>query len=211
MDRAVRNNTYESVLEANMRVLVLAYVTILVVELIGDKSLYTIASLSLRFKALSILGGATLAVMLKMLAAVLLGGMISRIPPGWTEMLSGAGFAASAVLVILRNPNDGPQRLAANITTGRAASISFGSLFFTEWADAGQLSAAALAAKTGAAAAVWFGGTLALVSKCLLALAVGRRLRSIIPDRALQLTASGVLSALAALSLAKALERFLNT
>jgi putative Ca2+/H+ antiporter (TMEM165/GDT1 family) len=56
-------------------------------------------------------------------------------------------------------------------------------IFFSEWADFGQLAAAALAAKTHAPVAVWLGGSLALCTKGALALALGVSLRRRISGR----------------------------
>jgi len=54
-------------------VFLITYWTVLVAELIGDKSIYTVASLSLRFRARVMLSGMFLAFGGKMLVAVLAG------------------------------------------------------------------------------------------------------------------------------------------
>jgi putative Ca2+/H+ antiporter (TMEM165/GDT1 family) len=54
-------------------VFLISYWTVLVAELIGDKSIYTVASLSLRFRARVMLSGMFLAFGGKMLVAVLAG------------------------------------------------------------------------------------------------------------------------------------------
>ncbi len=187
-----------------MGAFILAYLTVLAAELVGDKSLYAIASLSMHLSALSVLTGAVLAFMLKMLVAVLLGSALSRIPPAWTALLSSAGFATSALLVIRRS-SPAASRQLSELSHRRAVAVSGGSLLLAEWADAGQLAAAALSAQTGAPAAVWLGGTLALLSKALVALFVGRRLGPMLPDRALRFVTSGTLSILAAVSLVRGL------
>jgi len=61
-------------------VLVTSYWTVLVAELIGDKSIYTVASLTLRFRARPVLFGMTAAFGGKMLAAVLLGQLLMQLP-----------------------------------------------------------------------------------------------------------------------------------
>jgi putative Ca2+/H+ antiporter (TMEM165/GDT1 family) len=68
--------------------------------------------------------------------------------------------------------------------------ISFGSLFFTEWGDPGQISAAALTLKSHAIFAVWLGGTLAMTTKALLAMTLGLQLRDRLPRRTLRAVAS---------------------
>ena len=65
----------------NMFYLLLAtYGTVLLSELLGDKSIYTISSLGMRFRPLYVFCGFTAAFMVKMSVAVLLGQMIAELP-----------------------------------------------------------------------------------------------------------------------------------
>ena len=60
----------------------------------------------------------------------------------------------------------------------RAAAISFGTLFLTEWGDASQVTAIGVAARYASPVAVGLGAFLALMSVTVLALLVGRKLRA---------------------------------
>ena len=79
-------------------VLLLAYWTILVAELIGDKSLYTVASLSMRFMGRQVLAGIGVAFGLKMLIAVLLGNTLAHLPGKWLALLTKAGIGMTVGL-----------------------------------------------------------------------------------------------------------------
>ncbi len=58
-----------------------AYTTVLLAEVLGDKTLFTMGSLAPRHRLPPLLVGASVAVALKMLAAVALGGLIGHLPP----------------------------------------------------------------------------------------------------------------------------------
>jgi putative Ca2+/H+ antiporter (TMEM165/GDT1 family) len=73
----------------------------------------------------------------------------------------------------------------ADHTAGKAALVSFAAIFFSEWGDVGQITAAAMAAKwmtaSGATATtpyiVWLGAVLAMVTKGALAASIGASAR----------------------------------
>lgn len=186
-------------------ILLMAYSSVLVAELVGDKSIYTITSLALRFRAATVLGACAFAFMGKMLAAVLLGRALGQVPGRWIALGSAGAFFSCALFIWFGNPEtvsfESPQR----VTSWRAAAISFGSLFFTEWCDPGQISAAALAVQTHWVLAVWLGGTLALMTKATLAMTLGVKLRGVLPQRLLRPLASTSSCVLGLLSLDKVL------
>ena len=184
-----------------------AYTTILVAELVGDKSLYTVAALGLRFRRLPVLAGIGLAFMGKMLAAVWLGSLILQAPERWTTLLSAAGFFAGALFIWRKEPPRPAPQVEGPPLWHRGIALSFGTLFFTEWCDPGQLTAATLAARTQAALAVWVGGTLALMTKGTLAMTVGSKLGALLPERLLRITASATCGILGVLSLTRLFAR----
>ena len=73
-------------------VFLVSYWTVLVAELIGDKSVYTVAPLSLQVSTSIMILGMFLAFGSKMLVAVLAGQMLVQIPSHWTAVLSTAIF-----------------------------------------------------------------------------------------------------------------------
>src|SRR6476469_6714103 len=85
-------------------VLLISFGTILVAELITDKSLYAIASLSLRFRLDLVLLGTTAAFAGKMLLAVLLGQALARISEPLAAFLSAMVFFLAAISTWVRKP-----------------------------------------------------------------------------------------------------------
>ena len=63
--------------------LLATYGTVLLAELLGDKSFYTISSLTTRFRAVHVLGGISIAFAGKMLVAVMLGQAIAGLDPDY--------------------------------------------------------------------------------------------------------------------------------
>jgi Ca2+/H+ antiporter, TMEM165/GDT1 family len=170
-------------------VVLLTYWTVLVAELVGDKTLYTVASLTLRFRAGVVLGGVTLALAGKMLVAVMLGSAIMRLQPRWADLISAAAFFFSAALIWLGEPEQ-EAAAAAGTHWSRAGAASFTSVFFTEWADPGQMAAAALTARSHLVFATWLGAMLAMMTKAGLAMTVSLKMRPWLPRRALRTVAS---------------------
>ena len=72
----------------------------------------------------------------------------------------------------------------------RSALVPVASLLLTEWGDPGQISAAALTARSHLPLAAWCGGTLALMTKGTLSLALGLKLRARINERILRVVAA---------------------
>ena len=181
--------------------LLMAYWTVFIAELVGDKSIYTVSSLTLRFRPPVVLVAVAFAFAFKMLAAVLLGRLVVQLASRWTDLVSAGAFFISATLIWFEEhetPAAGP---AVKVSWFRAAVVSFGSVFFTEWGDPGQISAAALALKSHAIFGVWLGGTLAMMTKGALAIALGVKLRDRLPQRALRVLASASCCVLGVLAL----------
>jgi putative Ca2+/H+ antiporter (TMEM165/GDT1 family) len=74
-------------------------------------------------------------------------------------------------------------------------------VFFSEWADGGQLTAAALSARYQVPFLIWGAGTLALMTKGLLAVGVGKGLRHYFPSVTVRPFAVAVAVVLGILSL----------
>jgi Ca2+/H+ antiporter, TMEM165/GDT1 family len=166
--------------------LLATYGTIFVSELLGDKSIYTISSLTMRFRALYVFYGFTIAFMSKMFAAVLLGQVISQLPKSLIAFTSTVTFLVTAFVIWFRKTDDESTRSKEDNHFARAALITFAAVFFSEWGDIGQVMAATLTARYQLPLVVWLGGTLALITKGLLALALGRGLRERVPFHVLR-------------------------
>lgn len=171
-------------------VVVLAFWSVRVAELVGDKSIYNVASLSLRFRPGIVFASITAAFAAKALAAVSLAQLLVHLQSKWTDLLSAAAFFFSALFIWLKEPDPPPVNHPGTHGWWQAAVICFASLFFTEWADPGQIALAALSMKSHAPVASWIGGTLAMATKGGLAITLGLKLRDRLPLRALRTVAS---------------------
>jgi putative Ca2+/H+ antiporter (TMEM165/GDT1 family) len=164
-------------------VVLVAYWTVLVAELVGDKSIYTVSVLAMRFRTGMVIGTMAVAFAAKMLTVVLLGKALARFDLLWADILSAAAFFVSALMIWFGEPEQELKFGSGATHWFGVVTTCFGSLFFSEWGDTGQIAAAALTVKSGAMMAVWLGGTLAMTTKGALAMIVGRKLREHLPPR----------------------------
>lgn len=172
--------------------LLATYGTILVSELVGDKSIYTISSLGMRFRPLYVFCGFTVAFMIKMSVAVMLGQVITELPRSVLSLTSAAIFFLTAFVIWFKKTDGAAAPNEHEEYFTRAALISFAAILFSEWADTGQIMAATLSARYRLPFIVWLGATLALVTKGLLALALGRGLRECVPLHVLRPVSVGL-------------------
>jgi putative Ca2+/H+ antiporter (TMEM165/GDT1 family) len=184
-----------------MSYLILSYWTVLAAELIGDKSIYTVTSLAMRFRPRWVYCGICAAFLGKMAVAVLFGHGLSRLPPSWISAVSAVTFLTSAVWIWLHEEKPAPESPGAAVSWTSAVSVSFCSLFFVEWADLGQIAAAALVMKSNAPGPVWLGGSLALCTKGALAMALGLSLRDRLPRHLVRALSAATCLVLAIVSL----------
>jgi putative Ca2+/H+ antiporter (TMEM165/GDT1 family) len=156
-------------------ILFATYGAVFVAEIVGDKLLYTTGVLAARYRTVPILIGMLIAFMAKMAVAVALGNVISKLPPLLVAALTSASFIGVAIALWRK-----PVERASFEKEGRAskaAMISFAAIFFSEWGDVGQITAAAMAARFGAPLLVWAGAVAAMVTKGALAASVGAGVR----------------------------------
>jgi putative Ca2+/H+ antiporter (TMEM165/GDT1 family) len=154
-----------------------AYGTVLVAELLGDKSLFAIGALATRLRGAHVAAGVTLAFAAKMAVAVIAGRALASISPAIVAAVSSFTFLAAAVMLWLKRPIDGGGVEVAGERWPKATALSFSAIFFTEWADAGQLAAGALAARFGHPVTIWTAATAAVMTKAAAAGFAGVALR----------------------------------
>jgi putative Ca2+/H+ antiporter (TMEM165/GDT1 family) len=183
-------------------VVLIAFWTVLVAELVGDKTIYSVASLALRFRPGLVFVATTAAFAAKALAAVLLAQILVRFHSQWVDVLSAVAFFVSALLIWFREPESPLAEHRADTRWWKAAAISFGALFLTEWGDPGQIALAAITMKSHLLSASWLGGTLAMATKGGLAITLGLSLRNRLPMGVLRATASGSCCILGIMALA---------
>ncbi len=159
-----------------------AFVIVFVAEIIGDKSVYTISSLVTRFSPTAVFLGLTIAYGLKMLVAVLIGQILTELPLWLLGAVSAVTYFATAFVLWFRKTDKIDSKSpAANFPA--SAAVSFASIFFIEWGDIGQISAATLTAQYKAPVLIWMGATSALLVKGILAIFLGLALRQYFPRR----------------------------
>ena len=182
------------------------YGTVFMAEIVGDKLLYTTGVLATRYKTAPILCGMAVAFMAKMAVAVLIAKVISTLPPLLVAAVTAVNFFAIAY-TLWRKPD---KREVKAYPASQAVAISFAAIFFSEWGDVGQITAAAMALKfPSAPLIVWCGAVAAMVTKGSLAASVGAGVRgwiqSHLSPKTIRWAAVGVLLVLGILSVAEIL------
>ncbi len=160
--------------------LLTVYAAVFIAEIVGDKLLYTTGVLATRYRTLPIVCGMLVAFMAKMAVAVLLGTAISKLPPLLVAGVTALNFFGVAY-ALWRKPS-GDTETKKDRPASRAALVSFAAIFFSEWGDVGQITAATLAARYGSPWIVWIGAVSAMATKGALAASIGAGLRGWIRD-----------------------------
>jgi putative Ca2+/H+ antiporter (TMEM165/GDT1 family) len=162
-------------------VLFATYGAVFLAEIVGDKLLYTTGVLATRYRTGPVMFGMACAFMLKMAVAVLVGKAISTLPRALVAAITAASFLGVA-FTLWRKPAktaEAKQEYAAS----KAAFVSFATIFFSEWGDVGQITAASLAARYNLPLVVWVGAVSAMITKGALAASVGTGVRRWIVER----------------------------
>lgn len=183
-----------------------AYGAVFLLEL-PDKTTALTLVLAGRFRSRPVLAGAALAFAVQAVIAVGLGSAIRLLPERVVAGAIAVLFGVGAILLLresLSKESDEADAAASSARVGtsflRAAMISFGTLFIAEWGDASQVTAIGVAARYSSPVAVGLGTFLALVSVTVVALLVGRKLRSRVPAHFIQRAAAVVFGAFALLA-----------
>jgi putative Ca2+/H+ antiporter (TMEM165/GDT1 family) len=119
--------------------------------------------------------GMAAAFMAKMGVAVVVGEAISRLPTILVASITAISFLG--VAYVLWRKSDTPKKSEKTHTTSRAAMLSFAAIFFSEWGDVGQVTAATLAARYRLPFIVWLGAFCAMITKGTLATFLGAGIR----------------------------------
>jgi putative Ca2+/H+ antiporter (TMEM165/GDT1 family) len=193
-------------------ILLATYGTVFIAEIVGDKLLYTTGVLATRYRTLPILIGMALAFMAKMGVAVMVGKAISTLPPLLVATITAVNFFAIAFVLWRKPDTRDVKELQPNKapSAARAALITFVAIFFSEWGDVGQITAAGLAAKFGMPLVVWAGAVSAMVTKGALAASIGASVRGWIQrkfaPKTIRYAAVGLLLVLGLLSVIETLQ-----
>jgi putative Ca2+/H+ antiporter (TMEM165/GDT1 family) len=184
------------------------YAAVFMAEIVGDKLLYTTGLLAARYKTLPILCGMAMAFSLKMGVAVLVGHLIATLPRWLVATITAVNFFAIAV--VLWRKKDKREVTEKSYRTYQAALVAFAAIFFSEWGDVGQITAATMAARFNSPLAVWLGAVAAMVTKGTLASFIGGGVRGWIQShfepKTLRYAATALLLVLGGLSVWEILE-----
>jgi putative Ca2+/H+ antiporter (TMEM165/GDT1 family) len=164
-----------------LSVFVLTYGAVFAAELVGDKLLYTASALTARYRAVPIVFGATLALMVKAVTAVLVGEAASRIPRIFLAGVTTVSFAMVAYALWKKPYQNEAARAPQDPSNG--ALMSFVVVLFSEWGDLGQVTTATMAARFGSPVTVWLGAVCAMTSKVVLGAWLGVGVRQWLRDR----------------------------
>lgn len=162
-------------------VLLATFGAVFVAEIVGDKLLYTTGVLTTRYRTAPIIIGMLIAFMAKMAVAVVVGSAISKLPKLLVAALTSVSFIGVAI-TLWRKPAQSSS-LEKNHGASRAAAVSFAAIFFSEWGDVGQITAATMAARFGSPLLVWIGAVAAMATKGALAASIGAGVRQWIATR----------------------------
>jgi len=162
-------------------VLIATFGAVFAAEIVGDKLLYTTGVLTTRYRTAPIVIGMLIAFMAKMAVAVAVGNAISRLPRWLVAALTSLSFIGVAI-ALWRKPVQGASA-EKNHGASRAAAVSFAAIFFSEWGDVGQITAATMAARFGSPLLVWIGAVAAMATKGALAASIGAGVRQWIAAR----------------------------
>jgi putative Ca2+/H+ antiporter (TMEM165/GDT1 family) len=173
--------TQGHVTETMIAILFATYGAVFVAEIVGDKLLYTTGVLATRYRTVSVMIGMLIAFMAKMAVAVAVGSAIAKLPPLLVAALTSISFIGVAI-TLWRKPVE-RSSVEKDARTTRGALVSFAAIFFSEWGDVGQITAATMAARFGSPVLVWIGAVAAMVTKGALAASIGAGIRQWIVAR----------------------------
>jgi Ca2+/H+ antiporter, TMEM165/GDT1 family len=161
-----------------LALLLATYGAVFVAEIVGDKLLYTTGVLATRYRPAPIMVGMAFAFMIKMAVAVMVGDAISKLPPLLVAGLTSASFIGVAYTVWRKPVTRTQEEIEKKYSDSKAAMVSFATIFFSEWGDVGQITAATMAARFPQSPFfVWVGAVAAMVTKGILAASIGAGVR----------------------------------
>jgi putative Ca2+/H+ antiporter (TMEM165/GDT1 family) len=166
-----------------MAVFFATYGAVFAAEIVGDKLLYTTGVLATRYRSVAIMIGMAIAFTVKMGVAVAVGDAIAHLPKYWVAGVTTVSFL-SVAYVLWRTPDvRKAESRKVDPGTSKGALVSFAAIFFSEWGDVGQVTAATMAARFPSPLVVWLGAVSAMVTKGVLAAFLGAGVRRWIANR----------------------------
>ena len=182
----------------HLEIIALVFGVIFISEL-PDKSLFASLILGSRFPGLYVWLGAATAFLIHVIIAVTAGRLLTLLPHRLLESIIAALFLGGALLLFFGKHgldeevhHDKPSPKDAH-NFWKIFGTSFSVIFVGEWGDITQITTANYAAKYHDTVNVAIGAVLGLWAVTLLAIVVGRRALTLVPQKLLQRLAGSVL------------------
>jgi Ca2+/H+ antiporter, TMEM165/GDT1 family len=179
------------------------FVVIFLLEL-PDKTALAALLLATRHRPLPVFTGTAAAFVVQSLVAVFAGSIFALLPRAPVRIGAGILFLIMAAVLVRRNLRaqeaQEEQEIAREEPRHRRVFVTaFLVVFVAEWGDLTQLATAALQARYRSALIVFAAATLALWAVAGLAVTLGNRLGTLLPERPLQWGAAAVMVIIALL------------
>ena len=176
---------------------VTVFAVIFLLEL-PDKTALAALLLATRHRPFPVFLGAAAAFVIQSAVAVLAGSLFSILPREPIRIGAGLLFLVMAALLVRRNlrqeeANEERAVEQEEKRHHRPFVTAFTVVFVAEWGDLTQLATAALQARYQQPVVVFVAATLALWAVSAIAVALGNRLGTWVPERPLQFAAAGVM------------------
>ena len=170
---------------------------------LGDKSQLIALTFAARSRrALATLGGIAVACALLQAIAVGVGAAVSGALPDRTiEIVGGIAFLAFALWALRGGGDDDDVDVVVPRSAARIAVAAGSAFFLAELGDKTQLATLTLASTNGALG-TWIGATAGEIAADALAIVVGAKVGSRVPERALQLASAAAFAVFGVLLLA---------
>jgi putative Ca2+/H+ antiporter (TMEM165/GDT1 family) len=196
-------------------IVITAFLLILPIEL-PDKTFIATLVLATRYKPLAVWIGVSAAFLVQTVVAVMLGGLIGRLPRTPVEIFAGLMFLAGGLILIrgagkadseeAETEQEFEAKAKAGIHGLKVVGTSFLVLFVAEWGDLSQLLTAGLVVKYGDPVSVGIGAFLALATVSALGAVLGRTLLRWIRLATIRRIGGGVCLVLAVASLSQVVD-----
>jgi putative Ca2+/H+ antiporter (TMEM165/GDT1 family) len=173
------------------------FVVVLLVEL-PDKTALATVLLATKNKPLPVFAGVALAFVIQTMVAVFAGSLIALLPHQVVRIGAGLLFIGMAIVVAWRTRRQQVAEAAEQVPApsrgrDRPFITAFTMIMLAEWGDLSQLATVAFQARYNQALTVFISATLALWTVTALAVFVGNRLGSLLPERPVQYAAAGLM------------------
>lgn len=170
----------------------------------GDKTQLVALAFASRYSAKVVLAAVFVATLLVHILSVVLGESAARlIPPFWISIAAGLSFLGFGIWTIRGDElDDEKKEKPARFGPFLTVAITF---FLAELGDKTMLTTIAIASQQRQFLAVWVGSTLGMVAADGLAIAVGNRLGTKLPEKAIKFGAAALFIATGIYTLGRAL------